>query len=69
MDPEDPYSDPDHFQNSTISSFYLFRHILKISSKSIHKFLSYIVHIQTHLAAWIRMIQTVIQITPKILSH
>ena len=28
-DPEDPYSDPDHFQNSVISSFYLFRHILK----------------------------------------
>ena len=38
MDPEDPYSDPDHFQNSVISSFYLFRHILKISSKSVHKF-------------------------------
>ena len=37
-DPEDPYSDPDHFQNSVISSFYLFRHILKISSKSVHKF-------------------------------
>ena len=28
MDPEDPYSDPDHFQNAIISSFYLFRHIL-----------------------------------------
>ena len=46
MDPEDPYSDPDHFQNSTISSFYLFRYILKISSKSIHNFLSYTVHKQ-----------------------
>ena len=44
MDPEDPYSDPDHFQNSIISSFYLFRHILKISSKSVHKFFSYLVH-------------------------
>ena len=44
MDPEDPYSDPDHFQNSIISSFYLFRHILEISSKSIHKFLIYLVH-------------------------
>ena len=44
MDPEDPYSDPDHFQNSAISSFYLFRHILKISSKSVHKFFSYNVH-------------------------
>ena len=44
MDPEDPYSDPDHFQNSAIFSFYLFRHILKISSKSVHKFFSYNVH-------------------------
>ena len=46
MDPEDPYSDPDHFQNVIISSFYLFRHILKISSKSVYKFLSYLVHKQ-----------------------
>ena len=44
MDPEDPYSDPDHFQNSIISSFDFFRHILKISSKSVHKFLIYLVH-------------------------
>ena len=44
MDPEDPYSDPDHFQNSIISSFYLFRYILKMSSKSVHKFFSYLVH-------------------------
>ena len=44
MDPEDPYSDPDHFQNSIISSFYLFRNILKISSKSVHNFLIYLVH-------------------------
>ena len=48
MDPEDPDSDPDHFQNLIISSFYLFRHILKISSKSVHKFLSYLVHKQTN---------------------
>ena len=47
MDPEDPYSDPNHFQNLTISSFYVFRHILKISSKSVHKFLSYLIHKQT----------------------
>ena len=47
MDPEDPDSDLDHFQNFVISSFYLFRHILKISSKSVHKFLSYLVHKQT----------------------
>ena len=47
MDPEDPDSDPDHSQNLIISSFYLFRHIVKISSKSVHKFLSYLVHKQT----------------------
>ena len=47
MDPEDPNSDPDHFQNFITSSFYLFRHNLKISSKSVHKFLSYLVHKQT----------------------
>ena len=47
MDPEDPDSDPDHFQNLIISSFYLFRHILKISSKFVHNFLSYLVHKQT----------------------
>ena len=45
MDP-DPDSDPDHSQNLIISSLYLFRHILKISSISIHKFLSYLVHKQ-----------------------
>ena len=47
MDPEDPDSDPDHSQNLIISSFYFFGHILKISSKSIHRFLSYLVHKQT----------------------
>ena len=47
MDPEDPDSDPDHSHNVIISSFYLFRHILKISSQSIHMFLSYLVHKQT----------------------
>ena len=44
MDPEDP----DHSQNLIISSFYLFRHNLKISSKSVNKFLSYLVHKQTN---------------------
>ena len=44
FDPEDPDSVPDHSQNQTISFFYLFRHIRKMSSKSVHKFLSYLVH-------------------------
>ena len=44
MDPEDPDRDPDHSQNLITSSFYLFRHILKILSKSVHKVLSYLVH-------------------------
>ena len=44
----DPDSDLDHSQNLIISSFYLFRHILKISSKSVHKFLSYLVHKRTN---------------------
>ena len=47
MDALDPASDPDHSQNLIISSFYLFRHILKISSKSVNNFLSYLVHKQT----------------------
>ena len=48
MDPEDPNSDPDHSQNLIISSFYHFGHILKILSKSIYQFLSYVVHKQTN---------------------
>ena len=48
MDPEDPDSDLDLSQNLIISSFYLFRHILKISSKSVHKFLGYLVHKRTN---------------------
>ena len=52
MYPEDPDSDPDHSQNLIISSLYLFRHILKISSKFVHKFLSSLGHkrtnVQTH---------------------
>ena len=48
MDPEDPDSDPDHYQNLIISSFYHFGHILKILSKSICQFLSYLVHKQTN---------------------
>ena len=47
MDPEYPDSDPDNSQNLIISSFYHFGHILKISSKSICQFLSYLVHKQT----------------------
>ena len=47
MDPEDPDSDPNHSQNLITSSFYHFGHILKILSKSVHKFLSYLVHKQT----------------------
>ena len=46
MDPEDP-DDPDRSQNLITSSFYHFRHILKILSKYVHKFLSYLVHKQT----------------------
>ena len=46
MDPEDPYSDPDHFQNSIISSFYLFRHILKIHQNPFISF-SFILYINT----------------------
>ena len=42
MDPEDPDRDPDQSQNGIISYFYLFGHILKISLKSVHKFLSYL---------------------------
>ena len=47
MDPEDPDSDPNQSQNLITSSFYHFGHILKILSKSVHKFLSYLVHKQT----------------------
>ena len=46
MDPEDPDSDPDHSQNLITSSFYQFGHILKILSKSICQFLSYLVYKQ-----------------------
>ena len=48
MDPEDPDSDPNHSQNVIISPLYLFRHILKILSKSVYKFLSLFVHKQTN---------------------
>ena len=46
MDPEDQESDPNHSQNLITSSFYHFGYILKILSKSVHKFLSYLVHKQ-----------------------
>ena len=48
MDPEDPDSDPNHSQNLITSSFYHFGHILKILSKSVNKFLSYLDHKQTN---------------------
>ena len=48
MDPEDPDSDLDHSQNLITSSFYQFGHILKILSKSVCQFLSYLVHKQTN---------------------
>ena len=48
MDPEDPDSDPDHSQNLITSSLYQFGHILKILSKSVCQFLSYLVHKQTN---------------------
>ena len=48
MDPEDPDSDPNHSHNLVTSSFYHFGHILKILSKSVHKFFSYLVQKQTN---------------------
>ena len=47
MEPEDPDSDPDDSQNLITPSFYHFGHILKILSKSVCQFLSYLVHKQT----------------------
>ena len=47
MDPEDPDSDPNHSQNLITFFFYHLGHILKILSKSVHKFLRYLVHKQT----------------------
>ena len=46
MDPEDPDSDPNHSQNLITSSFL--PDILKILSKSVYKFVSYLVHKQTN---------------------
>ena len=43
----DPDTDPDQHQNWITSSFSHAEHFLKISSKSIHYFLSYFVHRQT----------------------
>ena len=42
MDPDDPDSDPDHSQNLVTCSLSNLGHFLKISSKSIHNFLSYL---------------------------
>ena len=36
MDPEDPDSDLEHFQNLTISSFYLFQAKFKVKHINIH---------------------------------
>ena len=44
----DPDCYPDHPQNLISSSSSHFRHFLKISSKFVHKFLSYIAKKQTH---------------------
>ena len=44
----DPDSDPDHSQNLITCSLSHLGHVLKISSKSVHKFLSYLVDKQTH---------------------
>ena len=48
----------------TLCSLSHFRHLMKISSKSIHNFLSYLPLKNT----WIQKIQTMIWITPKSLS-
>ena len=42
LDPDDPYSDPDHSQNLITCSLHHLGHFLKISSKCTHKFLSYL---------------------------
>ena len=39
---------PDHPQNLISSSLFHFRHFLKISSKSVHKFLNYVANKQTN---------------------
>ena len=44
----DPDCYPDHPQNLISSSSSHFRHFLKISSKSVNKFLSYAANKQTH---------------------
>ena len=44
MDSEDPDNDPNSSENVITSSFYQFEDILKILSKSVHKFFSYPVH-------------------------
>ena len=49
----DPEGDLNHYQNLLTSSFYHFGHILKILSKSVHEFLSYLVHKQTNLVNFI----------------
>ena len=48
LGPDDPDSDPDHSQNLITCSLSHFGHILKILLKSVHKFLSYLVHKQSN---------------------
>ena len=62
MDPEDPYSDPDHFQNSIISFILLPFQTYPENFMKIRPYVFDLSCTQTHLAAWIQMIQ----ITPKI---
>ena len=58
-----PDSDPDHCQNLITCSLSQLGHILKISSKSVHNFLSKSVF--KNYISWIQKIQMV-RITPKI---
>ena len=60
----DPDNDPHHSQNLITCSLSHLGHILKISSKSVHNFLSYL----SLKITLIQKIQIVIRITPKIES-
>ena len=48
MDPEDPDSDPDHFEKVNQFTLLPFQAYPENSSKSLHTFLSYVVLKQTH---------------------
>ena len=60
----DPDSDPDYSQNRITCSLSHLGHILKISSKSVHNFLS----VFKNYISWIQKFHIVIRITPKIES-